>query len=358
MAFEISDILIYGAGNTGKQICATLQELGFSPIGFLDARVTGKIGDLPVYSPNQCPKELKTTPVIIAVHNRSVSIREIESVLIQLGWKPEKIWSLVQFYRKAEQEGFRLPSLFWLGQKSEITENGGRIQEARSLFTDSQSLELFDAQIALRKTGIYSEILDQPSEGQYALELIDRNQPLAFVDVGAYDGDSIEDLARAGFQFREIYGFEPEPSNLRAFCQRLKKMNLKCPITVFPVGANDQFETLCFTAGTGESACFSAEGSIVIQTAPLDEMLINQPVSFIKMDVEGAEFAALRGAQQIIEQQQPILAICVYHCPNHLWEIPLLIASLNRNYQFFLRTYGLNCFETVCYAVPPKYLKD
>jgi hypothetical protein len=70
------------------------------------------------------------------------------------------------------------------------------------------------------------------------------------------------------------------------------------------------------------------------------------------MDIEGTEPDTLLGASQIIASRAPVLAICLYHAQEHLWQIPLLIQSLNKDYNFFLRRYADECWEIVCYAVP------
>jgi hypothetical protein len=70
------------------------------------------------------------------------------------------------------------------------------------------------------------------------------------------------------------------------------------------------------------------------------------------MDIEGAEVEALRGARKTIEKHRPLLAICLYHQPQHLWEIPFLIKSWNLDYTFFIRSHYFNGFDTLLYAVP------
>lgn len=65
----------------------------------------------------------------------------------------------------------------------------------------------------------------------------------------------------------------------------------------------------------------------VIETVALDE-LIDERVTFLKMDIEGAEAEAIKGAKNIIQKDKPKLAICIYHKPNDLWEIPLMIHEL------------------------------
>jgi hypothetical protein len=78
--------------------------------------------------------------------------------------------------------------------------------------------------------------------------------------------------------------------------------------------------------------------------------------TFIKMDIEGAEVDALIGARRLIENALPVLAICVYHQPDHLWRIPLLIRSFSDQYRFFLRPHNEEGWDLVCYAVPASRL--
>jgi hypothetical protein len=83
----------------------------------------------------------------------------------------------------------------------------------------------------------------------------------------------------------------------------------------------------------------------------LDDALTGFKPNLIKMDVEGAEYAALLGARRTIEQNRPGLAICLYHSPAHLWQIPALIQSWDLGYRFFLRAHYYNGFDLVMYAV-------
>jgi hypothetical protein len=69
------------------------------------------------------------------------------------------------------------------------------------------------------------------------------------------------------------------------------------------------------------------------------------------MDIEGAELEAIKGAKRIIEEQKPKLAICVYHKPEDIWELPELILSYNKEYKFYIRHYSYKDNETVLYAV-------
>lgn len=88
----------------------------------------------------------------------------------------------------------------------------------------------------------------------------------------------------------------------------------------------------------------------MIETIVLDEFLRGERVTFIKMDIEGAELDALRGASQIIKEQKPKLAISVYHRDDDIVAIPKLLTGLRPDYKLYLRHYSLLLNETVLYA--------
>ncbi len=99
---------------------------------------------------------------------------------------------------------------------------------------------------------------------------------------------------------------------------------------------------------TGSTVCSS--GSSVVQAIDIDTIVGDEHVTFIKMDIEGAELQALQGARNTILKNKPTLAICVYHKVWDFIDIPLYIISLNPGYRFYLMHYSSMCTETVLYA--------
>jgi hypothetical protein len=81
-------------------------------------------------------------------------------------------------------------------------------------------------------------------------------------------------------------------------------------------------------------------------------VLPNTLATDLKLDIEGAELDALRGARELISRSRPRLAVCVYHKPEHLWEIPLFLREMCPWCDFYLRSHGHYGFDTVMYAVP------
>ena len=100
----------------------------------------------------------------------------------------------------------------------------------------------------------------------------------------------------------------------------------------------------------GAGSSISTQGSTAVYLTTIDSIVHEEHVTFIKMDVEGAELKSLKGARNTIIKNHPRLAICVYHKDSDLYEIPGYILSLVPEYKFYLRHYCSSEYETVLYA--------
>jgi len=174
-----------------------------------------------------------------------------------------------------------------------------------------------------------------------------------FVDVGAYDGDTMDAFLRAVHgNYRHIYAFEMSRRNFAKLSHKVTT-DPRCDaekISLYPYGCSDMGGWAHYYENA-TSSVFADDGPERAEFRPLDEVLGDAPVTLIKMDIEGAEPLALRGAEQIIRRNAPKLAICTYHRAEHLWEIPALIGEMNPAYRFYFRHHDPDEMETVCYAV-------
>ena len=178
--------------------------------------------------------------------------------------------------------------------------------------------------------------------------------PLRLVDCGAYDGDTLAALAETNLPVEAIAAFEPDLANFRRLAARARSYTLlpSGGLALWPCGVAAQTELLAFSAGQGEGSSLAAEGGSLIPCVALDDALPGFRPNLIKMDIEGAEPDALRGAEGLIHGHHPGLAICVYHRSEHLWEIPQLIAGWRLRYRFYLRVHAYDDFDVVLYALP------
>lgn len=108
---------------------------------------------------------------------------------------------------------------------------------------------------------------------------------------------------------------------------------------------------LPFLTGQMENCAISEDGDTAIQVTSIDRSLKGKEVTFIKMDIEGSEMEALIGSGDTIKRYKPKLAICVYHRPGDIVDIPQKILELCPGYRLYLRHYSYVDTETVLYAV-------
>lgn len=175
----------------------------------------------------------------------------------------------------------------------------------------------------------------------------------AFVDCGCFDGSTAFRFAgwcgRLGY--KKIWSFEPD-NNSYSLCKKTLSVLDKC--NVYPYGLSDHNGTVLFWGNGKEDSRIVVDdlskNVTQIPIVTIDSFLENEDVSFIKMDIEGAEYEALRGAAKIITEQKPRLAISIYHKREDIFLIPRLLLELREDYRFYLRHYSLITNETVLYA--------
>lgn len=181
-------------------------------------------------------------------------------------------------------------------------------------------------------------------------DLIQLSSNETFVDVGAYNGDTVFEFISMVNTYRYIYSIEMDSSNYRELVESCKDVpRLKC----INKGVGEKRVIKHAVIGN-KSASFISENSThsmdEIEMDSLDNMIADE-VTFIKMDIEGYELAALKGARRLITNFKPTLAICLYHKVEDLWEIPMFIKSIVPEYRLYFRNYHNSASECVLYAL-------
>jgi FkbM family methyltransferase len=229
------------------------------------------------------------------------------------------------------------------------------IRRGFDLLADEASRREFVAHLRLRLHADFGGLPAPVSEPQYfPRDLFRVRDDEAFVDCGAFDGDTLKSLLRAAPSFAgRVAAFEPDRANFAKLAAWRDSLSspLREGISVFPLGVGARKEQVSFADGGGSGSAIGS-GDVVIDVAALDQQLPDWQPSFIKVDVEGYEPDVLTGARGLIERSAPILALSAYHRQDHLWQLPLMAASMHSGYSFTLRSYYLDGWELVLYAVP------
>ena len=144
-----------------------------------------------------------------------------------------------------------------------------------------------------------------------------------------------------------VFVWECDEDNIKVLRKNLRNVRY----TLEPYAMWSGKETLHFMSGRSTSSCVSDDGGIEVQAESIDNVHAGQVVTFLKMDIEGSEIEALKGAEKIIREQKPKLAISIYHKPEHLFQIPLLIHEMVPEYRLYIRHHTETFADTVLYAI-------
>lgn len=196
---------------------------------------------------------------------------------------------------------------------------------------------------------------------QYFCEdIIKLSKQEVIIDVGANCGDTLKDIiAFTNGEFKNIYCLEPDKECLEQLNITKKQLGYE-NINIINKGAWNEATKLSFSSDANHGASkivldsnklLDEDNVYTIETTSIDS-IIEEPVTFIKMDIEGAELNELHGAKNNIKKYKPVLAICVYHKNQDFVEISKYIKALVPEYKLYLRHHNVSGTETVMYAIP------
>jgi FkbM family methyltransferase len=289
--------------------------------------------------------------VVIGIFNREVEIPPVVRLLRELHYG-----GVTTFLELHDHFAAELGDRFWLTSRLYYNGIELHIRAAYELWADEASRDLYVAIMKFRLLKDYEALpAPDPANQYFPLDLPPWPSPLRFIDCGAFDGDTLRHLSAIKLPVEAVVAFEPDPTNfikLAQYCQA-KGPCRPSAVSLFPCGVGASTSQVRFTSGQGEGSRASLAGDTVIQCVSIDEALPSFRPNLIKMDIEGAEVDALLGARRTISEHRPGLAVCVYHHPAHLWELPLLVRQLTGTTgRFFLRSHAFNGFEVVLYWLP------
>jgi len=167
-----------------------------------------------------------------------------------------------------------------------------------------------------------------------------------FVDVGSYIGDTVLDFINSYGEecYKKIYCYDITEDSLEKLKENTKYYkNIICRNKAL----SDKEETLFINTNNIDASANTllTDGNDIIEATTLDND-IKEKITMIKMDIEGYEEKALKGASKHILEDNPKLLISVYHNHEDLWKIPKLIDEIYKDYNFYLRFYGTPLFPT------------
>ena len=224
-----------------------------------------------------------------------------------------------------------------------------KAQRAYSLLEDELSRRTFECVTAYKITGQGKYLRECFCDEEEAHGLLGLSDNEIYFDLGAYRGDTIESFVRqVEGKYRRIVGVEPNERNYRKCCENTAGFE---GVTLYNAAAWSENGTLTFSKGGGRMAKVSPEGKTV-QALTLDS-IAGEGCTYVKYDVEGADYEALAGSIRTLRKYSPKICAAVYHKPYDYFLLPLAINRINADYRLYLRqSRYYPCWETNLYCVP------
>ena len=345
---KLSEIIIVGAAGEGLRLATLCSHLGIKIRAIADDDLSKHgmvVEGVQVTAIDNLDKISREIPVIVASHRSLLPVKRLRAK----GFQTVSPFMTLQML---DPDSFP-PHMFHKNILEDLADNLHQYEALSQMLADDHSLAVLAAVIGYRMDGdptVLDPIVEWDLYGPNNLLSYDSDE--VYVDGGAFDGDSIRlFIERVGGRYSRILGFEPDPATFA----RLKAGFLHEPkIEPINAGLHKNKGVLRFDDAGTRGSILVESGGIVVPVVGLDEVLKGDRVSYIKMNIEGAEIDALQGGSQSIKRWAPKLAISAYHFPSHLWQIPAMIKELRNDYQIFFRQHDGGIIETVVFALPKK----
>lgn len=345
---SVSRICIWGTGSFGVDCCLRyFGDIGI-PVAFFcdsDPEKWGReiVNSVQCISPEELSKKMDMRVVIaVSGHQREIAqqCRELGFSETQIFNAPLYLFSWAANYRCATDPAFR--DRVMAGTK-ELLDDFGDDRRSKVLLVEIVARWLVNASGPMSQDGT-----------QYFIPELPIRCDEAFVDAGAYDGDTLRSFidhmpGDMPGDLIHYYTFECDQSSYVALKETVGRFNCPFSVEYYPIALWDQKASLHFST-IGTNSLINNSGKNTVQADRLENVLLGKPVTWIKMDIEGAEMRALEGCASIIRSSKPRLSICTYHNLEDIFEIPRYIKSLRDDYRFLLRHHSELEFETVLYA--------
>ena len=182
--------------------------------------------------------------------------------------------------------------------------------------------------------------MDVAYKQYFDLDIVKCSEDEVIADLGAYVGDTVMNyMAEYGTGFyKHIYCYEISDDIFRKLNYNLAMYR---DISFRLCAVNDKSGTVYIERNSNSNSAntIKDEGTESIPSVTLDED-IKEKLTMIKMDIEGAEKSAIKGASNHIKNDTPKLLLSVYHNHEDIYAIPKMVYKLNKNYKYYLRFYG------------------
>ncbi len=353
---KLENIYIYGNGAFAKKIIKQLPK-NIKVSGILTSSDVTRVNNV-LRLKKSLNKEL---PIYVCIFNHYDDPLTIKKMLQELGFATVLFPS--EFIKKIRSEF----NQYFLTNNLKSLPSGSKVQRVQSQLYDELSKKILAQFIAYQSGGKIENILrNGTSDEQYLGRTlpapfhkywISNTQKVRWVNVGAYDGDTLQNLQRirkSKIKSDLFICIEPSEYNFRKLYNYVTENKIKAIMICNAVSDTNFLTHIEHDDISSSISKINSSRPENVFAFKLDEVLGNFNPTHINMDIEGSELQALQGAAKSIIKTRPMLVISLYHGPTDIVDIPIYLFKLLKNYNWFIRCYGSHFYDTVLYGIPIK----
>lgn len=334
---EERPIVLYGMGDGADRVLKEFQLLNIKVDGIMasDEFVRGqKFHDFTVKTLSQHKEELEDFVILITFGSNRPEVME-------------------NIKRLSQEYTVLVPSVPVTGSsvfnRGYLMKNGTEIMMAYNLMADEKSKETFRNMCYFQFTGELKYLFDMECSKDDAFKILNLTSQEDYLDLGAYRGDTIDEFLKYTCnQYRSITAIEPDPKTYSKLLEAKGDME---NTNLLNMGVWIQDTEIPFTLDKGKGSSIDREG-ILTQVTCINTLAKERAFTYIKMDIEGAEFVALSGGSELLAEKKPKLNVACYHRCSDIYKLPLMLNRLNPNYKIYMRHHPyIPCWETNLYCI-------
>lgn len=216
-----------------------------------------------------------------------------------------------------------------------IEKHISELEYSRSFLYDEESKRVFDSMVYFQFSGKLEYLFSAESSRAEALtSILKLSDKEYMLDLGAYRGDTIQELRELTGGYSCITALEPDKKSF----QKLLDYTQNMPnITALPYAVWSEKKTLTFSGGGGRQSTLKSDGNYKVSATDIDSLTEGLTVTYLKADVEGVEKEMLMGMTKLLAEQKPKLSIACYHRTEDLCTLIPQIHKANPQYKIHLR---------------------
>ena len=230
-----------------------------------------------------------------------------------------------------------------------VNQNKEQLEWVYNHLADDTSKKVFECAVMYKLTGKIDYLFDceTPCDEIYknVLCLSDNEN---YFDLGAYRGDTVAEFLQNVNSYNKIVAVEPDAKTYNKLCLATQSLD-----SILNINAcvSDVDGTISFDM-QGSRGSSIGRGSAEINSVTIDTISQNYAPTYIKMDIEGAEAAAIDGGADVIRNCKPKMQIAAYHRSEDLVNIPKKVFALRQDYKIYLRHFpSLPCWDMSYYFI-------